>query len=163
MTNHSDPTRSNLLKRFIIFNKNTRYKGSDIRTSAVSKNRRKKYIISKAYFHQMHICQVDYKHIESGDQDKSRPHLLLVTSIVSPHLPARGLPCLPTTPATKLAPALSAAQCCDLILSLFFLTQSGKMNMLCSGGHSMYYQYIALPAVQCDCCSLQGRRKVPKI
>ena len=96
MTNHSDPTRSNLLKRsIIIFNKNTRYKGSDIRTSAVSKNRRKKHWTSTLFLRLVSIrCIFAMSTIATlrvvGDQDKSRPHLLLVTSIVSPHLPARG-------------------------------------------------------------------------
>jgi hypothetical protein len=36
-------------KRSIIFNKNTCYKGSDIRTSAVSKNRRKKHWTSTLF------------------------------------------------------------------------------------------------------------------
>ena len=96
MTNHSDPTRSNLLKRFIIFNKNTRYKGSDTRTSTVSKNRRKKPWTSTLFLRLISIrCIFARSTIATlrvvGDQDKSRPHLLLVTSIVSPHLPARGL------------------------------------------------------------------------
>ena len=76
----------------------------------------------------MHICSGDHSHIESGDQDKSRPHLLLVTSIVSPHLPARDYFALLAYRAGHQAGAgpISSSMLWPHIVTFFFSHSRGK-------------------------------------
>ena len=131
MTNHSDPTRPNLLKRSIISNKNTRYKGSDIRTNAVSKNGHKKQWTSTLFLRLISIRCIFARSTIATLRVVIKINRDLIyywwPQLFRPICPlGASLPCLPTAPGTKPAPSLSAAQCCDLILSLFFSHSRGK-------------------------------------